>query len=76
VREDRLELRRQHLLGNLHHAHTTQACPIPGGYGLFSGKPLAYFDHGLPWRVVAGVLAGRHDLGLWLTMMSWLAAVV
>ena len=38
MREDHLELRRQHLPGNLHHAHTTSACRIPGSYGLFSGK--------------------------------------
>ncbi len=45
MREDRPELRRQHLPGNLHHAHTTQACPIPGSYGLFPGKRLAKVDH-------------------------------
>jgi hypothetical protein len=45
VREDHLELRRQHLRGNFHRAYTTQACPIPGSYGLFCGKPLAISDH-------------------------------
>jgi hypothetical protein len=39
MREDRPELRRQHLLGDHHGAHTTPACQNPGSYGLFSGKP-------------------------------------
>ena len=34
MREDHLELRRQHLPGYRHDAHTTTACPIPGSYGL------------------------------------------
>jgi hypothetical protein len=41
MREDRLELRRQHLPGDHHRAHTTPACQNPGSYGLFSGMPLA-----------------------------------
>jgi hypothetical protein len=45
MREDRPELRRQHLPGNLHHAHTTPACQIPGSYGLFFGKPLGLADY-------------------------------
>ena len=40
MREDRLELRRQHLPGDHHAAHTTSGCRHPGGYGLFFGKPL------------------------------------
>jgi hypothetical protein len=35
VREDRRELRRQHLPCLLFAAHTTSACRIPGSYGLF-----------------------------------------
>jgi hypothetical protein len=41
MRQDRLELRRQHLLSNLNHAHTTSGCRIPGSYGLFPGALLA-----------------------------------
>ena len=39
MREDRLELRRQHLRCFHHAAHTTSACRIPGSYGLFFCKP-------------------------------------
>ena len=45
MREDHRELRRQDLPRLLHAAHTTAACRKHGTYGLFSGKPLAYFDH-------------------------------
>jgi hypothetical protein len=38
MREDRLELRRQHPYRFLVAAHTTSACRIPGSYGLFFGK--------------------------------------
>jgi hypothetical protein len=38
MREDRLELRRQHLYRVLFAARTTSACRIPGSYGLFFGK--------------------------------------
>ena len=41
MREDRLELRRQHPCRFLVAAHTTSACRIPGSYGLFFGKLLA-----------------------------------
>ena len=39
VREDRLELRRQHPCRFLIAAHTTSACRIPGSYGLIFCKP-------------------------------------
>ena len=38
MREDHLELRRQHLPGFLHSAHTTPMCRILGSYGLFFCK--------------------------------------
>ena len=40
MREDRLELRRQHLSGFLHGAHTTPNARNPGSYGLFFCKLL------------------------------------
>jgi hypothetical protein len=39
MREDRLELRCQHLPGFLRSAHTTPMCQILGSYGLFFRKP-------------------------------------
>ena len=44
MREDRLELRRQHLSGFLHGANTTPTRGIPGSYGLFFCKLLAGLD--------------------------------
>ncbi|HEV2375556.1 MAG TPA: hypothetical protein VGS19_25765, partial [Streptosporangiaceae bacterium] len=44
MREDRPELRRQHLLRNLDRTHNTPECRIPGNYGLFSGTPLSPVD--------------------------------
>ncbi len=38
MREDHLKLRRQHLPGFLHSAHTTPMCQTPGSYGLFFCK--------------------------------------
>ncbi|HET8660041.1 MAG TPA: hypothetical protein VFM55_13710, partial [Micromonosporaceae bacterium] len=40
MREDRLELRREHLPGLLHDGHTTATNKIPRSYGLFFCKPL------------------------------------
>ena len=40
MRKDHLKLRRQHLPGFLHSAHTTPMCQISGSYGLFFCKLL------------------------------------